>query len=83
VTLTATTTVTISGSGSLDEVRLHPLSAQMTTYTYDPQGGMTSATDAAHVTTSYEYDGLQRLKNVRDQDGILLKNYLYHYKGQP
>jgi YD repeat-containing protein len=79
--LAATTTVSLSGSGSLDEVRLHPLSAQMTTYTYDPLGGITSATDVANVTTHYEYDGLQRLKNVRDQDGSLLKNYFYHYKG--
>jgi YD repeat-containing protein len=56
--------------------------AQVTTYTYQPLVGMTSATDAAGQTTYYEYDGLQRLKKVKDQDGNILKNYVYHFQGQ-
>jgi len=45
--------------------------------------GMTSATDAAGVTTYYEYDELQRLKQVKDQEGNIVKQHIYHYKGQP
>jgi YD repeat-containing protein len=43
------------------------LSAQVTTYTYQPLVGMTSQTDVVGVTTYYKYDELQRLKRVRDQ----------------
>jgi YD repeat-containing protein len=43
---------------------------------------MKTATDPNGVTTYYEYDAFQRLKNVKDQDGKLIKNYVYHYKGQ-
>jgi len=56
--------------------------AQVTTYTYQPLVGMSSATDAAGVTTYYEYDELQRLKRVKDQDGNIIKHQVYHYKGQ-
>ena len=55
--------------------------AQVTTYTYQPLVGMSSATDAAGVTTFYEHDELQRLKRVKDQDGNIIKHQVYHYKG--
>lgn len=80
VTLPNLTTVTISGTGHLDEVRLHPADAQMTTYTYGPLVGMTSATDLNNVTIYYEYDALGRLQHIRDQDGNILKSYKYHYR---
>jgi YD repeat-containing protein len=44
---------------------------------------MTSATDAAGVTTYYEYDALQRLKQVKDLNGNIVRQNIYHYKGQP
>ena len=56
--------------------------AQVTTYTYRPLVGMTSATDAAGVTTYYEYDDFQCLKRVKDQEGNIVKQNIYHYKGQ-
>ncbi|QEC79535.1 hypothetical protein [Mucilaginibacter ginsenosidivorax] len=62
-----------------DDVRLYPSDAQMSTYTYEPLVGMTSATDARNMTTYYEYDGLARLLNIRDQNGKILKNYSYNY----
>jgi len=76
------TTVTLSGTGSIDEVRLYPSDAQMTTYTYDPLVGMTSSTDAKGMTTTYEYDGFQRLLNVKDKDGNITKHNDYHYQNQ-
>ncbi|MGH7249776.1 MAG: hypothetical protein ACREGC_02275, partial [Minisyncoccia bacterium] len=59
---TNTTTITVSGSGSIDELRLYPSNAQMVTYTYTPLMGMTSACDADNKITYYFYDGLGRLK---------------------
>ncbi len=57
--------------------------AMVTTYTYAPLIGMTSKTDENNITTFFEYDAFQRLKNAKDRDGNIIKNYNYHYKGQP
>ncbi|MEZ2339425.1 hypothetical protein AB6735_27530 [Mucilaginibacter sp. RCC_168] len=76
-------TYTISiPNGQIDDVRFCPVDAQMTTYTYDPLVGMTSSTDAKGETTTYEYDGFQRLMNVKDKDGNIVKHMDYHYQGQ-
>lgn len=73
-------TVWLSGSGAIDELRLYPKGAQMTTYTYNFLGGMNSLTDANNITSHYEYDGLGRLKNILDQERSILKSYEYNYK---
>ncbi|MES2732885.1 MAG: RHS repeat domain-containing protein, partial [Bacteroidota bacterium] len=77
-----TTGMQLTEGNFIDEVRIYPVDAQMTTYTYDPLVGVTSSTDAANVTTYYEYDAFLRLKSIRDQDGNIVKNYVYHYKDQ-
>jgi YD repeat-containing protein len=73
-------TITISGPGTIDELRLYPATAQMATYTYDPLVGITSQTDVANRVTYYQYDGLARLKRVRDQDYNILKTFDYQYQ---
>ncbi|WP_285060235.1 hypothetical protein [Pedobacter ginsengisoli] len=73
-------TLTISGTGNIDELRLHPFDAQMTTYTYDPLIGLKSTIDPKGKIQYYEYDDFQRLKLIRDQDGNIVKGYRY-YKG--
>ncbi len=77
------TTLTISGTGGIDEVRLYPSVAQMTTYTYDPLIGMTSQCSVDNRIIYYVYDGFQRLILVRDQDRNILKKICYNYAGQP
>jgi YD repeat-containing protein len=52
------------------------------TYTYTPLVGVTSATDAKGLTTYYEYDSLQRLVNIKDKDGNIVKHTDYHYANQ-
>lgn len=74
-------TLTIN-SGKIDEVRLLPFDALMTTDTYDPLLGKTSETDADNITTYYEYDEFGRVKRIKDQYGSIVKQYVYHYKGQ-
>ncbi len=77
------TTLNIGSEGVyIDEIRLHPPDAQMTTYTYDPLIGMTSETDPNGLTTYYEYDSFGRLEYIKDNDRNILKAYRYHYADQ-
>jgi YD repeat-containing protein len=68
--------------GPLDDIRIFPSDGLMTTYTYDPMVGKTSETDPSGRSTTYQYDGLNRLNTVRDNDGNILKQYCYAYNGQ-
>ena len=70
-------TITISGTASIDELRLYPSAAQMTTYTYDPSG-LQSITDTKGEVSYFEYDPFQRLKNIKDWNGNIVKNFGYH-----
>lgn len=69
-----------SGTVAIDEVRLHPEDAQMTTFTYQPLIGKTSETSPQQITTYYKYDTANRLKLILDQDRNILKKYSYGYK---
>ena len=66
----------------VDEVRIHPVGAQMTTYTYNPLIGITSETDANNLTTYYEYDNHNRLQLLKDQRKDIRQHYQYVYKNQ-
>ena len=77
--ITGQTAVSLAGTGIIDELRLYPDAARMTTYSYDPMVGQTSQCDINNRVTYYDYDGLQRLKDIRDQDGNIVKTYQYHY----
>ena len=54
--------------------------SMVTTYTYDPLIGITSATDPRGYTTYYDYDGFGRLNQVKDADGHILSANEYNYK---
>jgi hypothetical protein len=69
-----------AGTVWFDDLRIQPSDASMSTYTYDPLVGMTSAIDDSGKTVYYEYDTFQRLMNIKDQNGFIIKNYDYHYK---
>jgi hypothetical protein len=75
-------TITISGTGKIDELRLYPDAAQAMTYTYEPLVGITSQCDANNKITYYEYDALNRLILMKDQDNNILKKICYNYAGQ-
>jgi len=78
--VTGQTTISLNGSGLIDELRLYPADAQMTTYTYTPLVGMSSQCDIGNRITYYEYDGLQRLIRIRDQDYNIIKSIDYQYQ---
>jgi hypothetical protein len=81
-TIKGTSSLTISGGGNIDELRLYPATAQMTTYTYRPGVGISSQCDVGNRITYYFYDGLGRLHHMKDQDGNIVKTVDYHYMGQ-
>lgn len=74
--------ITVSGSGTIDELRLYPEGALMTTMTYQPLVGMTSMANPMNHISYYEYDDFGRLMLVRDQDLRVLKKICYNYSEQ-
>jgi YD repeat-containing protein len=73
--------ITLSGEANMliDELRIYPKDARMTTYTYQPLVGICSATDANNRITYYEYDTRGRLIITRDHNKNIIKKYDYHY----
>jgi YD repeat-containing protein len=69
-------------NGLIDELRLYPADAKVTTYTYAPLVGVTSVYSYNNTVVYYEYDGLGRLKHIRDQDNNILKTFDYKYQVQ-
>ena len=74
-------TITISGSVTIDELRLYPSDAQLSTYSFDPLLGVTSTNDPNNTIAYYEYDGAGKLRLVRDANRHILKIYDYFYTG--
>ena len=83
ITLSSITSVSISGSGIIDELRLYPSGAQMTSYAYQPLAGISSQCDADNHIINYTYDGIGRLTVVKDQDNNVIKNNSYAYTSTP
>ena len=54
--------------------------AQISTYTYQPLTGMTSADDLNEQTIHYKYDALRRLKVIQDEQGNFINRFQYQYK---
>lgn len=75
---TGSTTLT----GQIDDIKIFPTDAQMSTVSYNPLIGKSGETDAAGHTITYNYDGVGRLINIKDNDGNIIKTYQYHYMGQ-
>lgn len=73
-------TVSLSGSGYADDVRVYPDDARVSTFVYDPvTWELTSITDAANRTTYFEYDVAGRLVRTRDDTGNLITANRYAY----
>lgn len=75
--------ISVAGSSAIiDELRLYPVEAQMVSSTYDVLVGITSQCDINNRILYYEYDELQRLILIRDQDKNAIKKFAYNYNGQ-
>ena len=79
IMITGTSTIGISGSGSIDELRLYPATAQMTSYTYDGLFRMVAQCGVNSTISYYEYDSFNRLIDIKDQYGNVIKVFEYNY----
>ena len=71
---------TISGTATIDELRLYPTTGMMSTYTHIPLVGISSKCDANSTITYFTYDMFGQLKMIRDQEGNTLKTFEYKYR---
>lgn len=78
--VTGQTSVTVSGSGSIDHLIICPEKALAETYTAIPLIGITSKMSPDGKIVYYEYDALGRMKVVKDQDGAVLNMFDYKYQ---
>lgn len=67
----------LTGSGLIDEVRLYPQGAHISTLTISPQVGITSVASQDDKVNTTEYDAFQRVKVQRDDQFNILKEYTY------
>lgn len=74
--------IAVSGTGTIDELRLYPQNALMTSYCYDPLIGLNTQCDANNRISYYEYDAYNRLALIRDLDKKIIKKVSYNYTGQ-
>ncbi|MBB2144001.1 hypothetical protein GM921_00760 [Pedobacter sp. LMG 31464] len=85
LTAAAITSFSLSNPTKVDIANfLSPLTtafpkAQVSQLSYEPLVGMRSMTDSKGMSSFYEYDDFQRLLNIKDQRGDIVKNYRYNY----
>ncbi|MEM6799772.1 MAG: RHS repeat domain-containing protein [Bacteroidota bacterium] len=71
-----------AGGNYIDELRLHPKDAQMTTICYDVKMRAHTMTDVNNRSVKYSYDAFGRLIQLRDHNGNLLSENEYFYYNQ-
>ncbi len=70
------------GSNYEEAIRSHALTANamITTYKYNPLVGMTELENENGLATHYDYGILNRLKDIKDNDNNIVKEFQYNYK---
>lgn len=75
--VTGGTSLSITGTAHIDELRLYPTGAAMVTENYDLAIGLLSACDANSKIIYNDYDNENRIRFQRDQDYNIIKAYSY------
>ena len=71
-----------AGADAIDDVRIYPSDSQIISYTYTPSAGISSQIDSKGYTLKYVYDDFQRLYQIIDDEGNIIKQFCYNYSGQ-
>ncbi|MDB5008614.1 MAG: hypothetical protein JWP45_3007 [Mucilaginibacter sp.] len=77
ITVAQNATVVLTGTGLIDELRLYPQGAHISTLSVNPQIGTSSVSSQDDKVNTYEYDALQRIATERDDQYHILKQYAY------
>lgn len=64
---------------ALDEVRVYPAGARVTTTAYDWKGNAISATDANDQSVYYDYNEMNQVTNVRNNDRDIVQTTQHNY----
>jgi hypothetical protein len=80
--ISGVSSLVITGTGAIDELRLQPQGSQMSTVCYEPLFGVTVECDMNSSRTFYNYDALGRLIMIRDDNKNIRKKFCYNYSGQ-
>lgn len=64
----------------IDKLRKDYPKAYVKSYTYKPLVGITSVTDVNGLKTTYEYDAESRLKAIKDHEGAVMQEFIYHFR---
>src|SRR5690606_32808321 len=74
--------ISLSGDGYIDDVRIYPEGAQMTTYTFELLKGISSISGLQDQIIYYEYDEFNRLKFIRDEYKNIVKKICYNFNNE-
>jgi hypothetical protein len=79
VKFTGTTSISLYGAATtlIDELRLHPIDANMESSTFNDFGNVLSTNDANNNIAYFEYDKIHRSKILRDKDKNIIKKFEY------
>ena len=67
-------------AGIIDDVSIFPEDATLFSYTYFPLIGLSSEIKPNGITSYFEYDALNRLVFIKDNNKNIIKSYEYNYK---
>lgn len=70
------------GTNPIDEIRVYPKDATVTSCTYIPCVGIRSKTNERGITESYEYDFSGRLVSIKENEQSNIKSFDYKYYNQ-
>lgn len=74
-------TITLSGSGHIDQLGISPKNARMSINIYDDFFGVSAQMDAAGNYIYYEYDAAGRQIATKDRSGDIVSQTAYHLAG--
>ncbi len=70
-------TVNLSGTGLIDDLRLHPVDAQMSTFSFDEALRLCGVSDVNNRPMHYDYDDFGRFALAMDHQGNFIQQILY------
>jgi len=71
--------VTIAAPNGIDDVRIYPQDASVTTYTHYPGIGIRSIISPSAETSYFSYDDFNRLRSIEDDNHHIKSVYDYNY----